>query len=102
MNHPMEHVASGLEKVVASSLRRVRTPHAILLAWPVVCGHAVAQRTQALQFLDGVLQVEVPDKSWRAELQALAPQYVALINRFVAGGVRRIEFVLAPGGRQAR
>jgi hypothetical protein len=38
--------------------------------------------------------VEVPDAGWRAELQSLAPQYLAVMNRYVAERVERIEFVL--------
>jgi hypothetical protein len=40
------------------------------------------------------LRVGVPDWSWRSELQALAPQYLAVINRYVAESVQRIEFVI--------
>jgi len=60
----------------------------------LACGHAVAGRTRALDFVQGVLRVEVPDWGWRAELQALAPQYLAVINRYVAESVKRIEFVI--------
>jgi hypothetical protein len=35
----------------------------------------------------------VPDLGWRAELQSLAPQYVAVINRYIAETLHRIEFV---------
>ena len=38
--------------------------------------------------------MEVPDWGWRAELQVLAPQYLAVINRYVAESVKRIEFVV--------
>jgi hypothetical protein len=38
--------------------------------------------------------VEVPDAGWRAELQTLAPQYLAVMNRYVAESVKRIEFVI--------
>lgn len=65
-----------------------------MLAWPLACGHAVAVRTRALDFAQGILRVEVPDWGWRAELQALAPQYLAVINRYVAESVKRIEFVI--------
>lgn len=65
-----------------------------LMAWPVVCGSAVAERTRALGFLDGVLQVAVPDAGWRAELQTLAPQYLAAVNRYTLQTVRRIEFIV--------
>ena len=65
-----------------------------VLAWPLACGEAVAARTKALDFGEGVLRVEVPDAGWRAELQSLAPQYLAVINRYVAENVKRIEFVV--------
>ncbi len=65
------------------------------MAWPVVCGSAVAERTRALSFEDGVLRVEVAGQGWKAELQALAPRYLAMINRYTTEAVRRIEFVVA-------
>jgi Dna[CI] antecedent DciA-like protein len=64
------------------------------MAWPVVCGSAVAERTRALSFQDGVLRVGVPEAGWKSELQALAPRYLAAINRYTIEAVRRIEFVV--------
>lgn len=84
----------GLDKIVAASLRRAPGDEAPVLAWSLACGSAVADRTRALSFTEGVLRVEVADAGWRRELQALAPQYVATINRYVGNGVRRIEFVI--------
>ena len=91
----MQPVAVGLEKVVAESLRRVPGDEAPVLAWPLACGHGVAGRTRAVRWADGILCVEVPDIGWRNELQALAPRYVAAINRYVTQTVTRIEFVVA-------
>ena len=82
-----------MEKIVAGSLCKVPRTEAVLLAWPVACGSAVASRTQALEFSRGVLRVEVPDSAWRAELQHLAPRYVAALNRYTKG-VNRVEFVV--------
>jgi hypothetical protein len=48
-----------------------------------------------MEFSGGVLRVEVPDGAWRAELQHLAPKYLAALNRYVTG-VSRVEFLL-PG-----
>ena len=93
MIREMQHVAPGLEKIVATSLRNAPAGEGPMLAWPLACGAAVAERTRALDYSDGVLRVEVRNAGWRAELQALAPQYVAVINRYVAEDVRRIEFV---------
>jgi predicted nucleic acid-binding Zn ribbon protein len=90
----MERATAGLQKIVSDALRRTPPEQAPLLAWPLACGTAVAERTRPMQFAEGVLRVEVPDYGWRTELQALAAQYVAVINRYTAQSVRRIEFVV--------
>jgi predicted nucleic acid-binding Zn ribbon protein len=90
----LEQAGLHLEKIVAQSLRQVPPAEAPLMAWPVVCGSAVAERTQALGFNDGVLRVGVADTGWKLELQALAPRYLAVINRYTTEIVRRIEFVV--------
>ncbi len=89
----MERATAGLQKIVSDALRRTPAGQAPLLAWPLACGTAVAERTRVLEYSQGVLRVEVPDSGWKSELQALAPQYVAVINRYIAQTVRRIEFV---------
>src|ERR1700686_215781 len=94
MARAMEQVGAGLEKIVAGSLRRSPAGQGPLLAWALACGQAVAARTRAVEFAGGILRVEVPDAGWRAELQALAPQYLAVINRYVSESVKRIEFVI--------
>jgi hypothetical protein len=94
MTRNMEHASVGLERIVVGSLRRAHSGEGPVLAWPLACGQAVAARTMALEFADGVLRVQVPDAGWRKELQALAPQYLAVINRYVAESVKKIEFVM--------
>lgn len=91
----MEQAGAGLEKIVAQSLRHTPPGEAPLLAWPLVCGSAVAERSRALSFEGGVLRVEVADAGWKSELQSLAPRYVAAINRYSAEAVQRIEFLVA-------
>ena len=91
----MEPAGVGLEKIVARSLRQAPPGEAPLMAWPVVCGSAVAERTRAVAFQDGVLSVEVADQGWKLELQALAPQYILSINRYTPEAVRKIEFVVS-------
>lgn len=90
----MEHAGAGLEKIVAQSLRQAPPAQAPLMAWPVVCGSAVAERSRAVNFEDGVLRVEVADAQWKSELQSLAPRYLACINRYTTEAVRRIEFIV--------
>ena len=90
----MEHAAADLQKIVADALRRTPPGQAPILAWPLACGTAVAERTRVLDFTQGVLRVQVPDSGWRNELQALAPQYLAVINRYSGESVQRIQFVV--------
>jgi hypothetical protein len=93
----VEQAGSGLGKIVLDSLRRVPQGEAPLLAWPVVCGSVVAERTRALGFADAVLRVEVPDAGWKREMQRLAPRYLAVLNRYAGQEVERIEFVIRHG-----
>jgi len=89
-----EPAGEGLEKLVTDLLRHVPEDQAPLSAWPLVCGSAVAERTRAAGFADGVLRVEVPDARWQRELRELAPRYVAVLNRYCRRDVNRIEFVV--------
>jgi predicted nucleic acid-binding Zn ribbon protein len=93
-NHDMQPIGRALEGVVSRSLRKASAGDGPLLAWPLACGSAVAARTRALDFHDGVLRVEVADAGWRRELRELAPRYVAQINKFCADDVARIEFIV--------
>jgi hypothetical protein len=90
----LEFAGAELERIVAQSLRQAPPAQAPLMAWPIVCGSAVAERTLALSFLDGVLRVRVADMGWQSELQTLAPRYLTAINRYTPEAVRRIDFVV--------
>jgi len=90
----LEQAGPGFEKIVVNSLRRVPQGEAPLLAWSLVCGSVVAERTQALEFSNAVLRVEVPDAGWKREMQSLAPRYLAILNRYAGQKVERIEFVI--------
>jgi hypothetical protein len=91
-DHNFANPGAALEKLLARSLRKAPLGHGPVLAWPLACGSAVAERTRALEFSKGVLRVEVADAGWKRELQVLAPQYLAVINRYVGDPVSRIEF----------
>jgi len=63
------------------------------MAWPVVCGRDVANRTRALVFAEGRLTVEVPDAVWRAQLAAFTPRYLSGLAELIGPVVREIRFV---------
>lgn len=84
----------GLEKLAASLLRGAPPGEAPLIAWPLACGPQVADKTRAVRYGGKVLTVEVPDAEWREQLRDLAPSYLGVFNRLLAGSVERIQFVL--------
>ena len=90
----MDRASAGLESVISKALHQAPVEDSALLAWPIVCGSAVAERTRAMNFSGGILRVEVADVGWQRELATLAARYLAAINRYTAAGVERIEFVV--------
>jgi hypothetical protein len=90
----LNRASAGLETIVAKALHRAPPDESALLARPITCGSAVADRTRALGFSNGILRVEVADAGWRRELATLAPRYVAVINKYSATPVNRIEFIV--------
>lgn len=91
----MELARETLQKIVAEMLAHVPPEQAPIVAWQFVCGKTVADRTEALTFTNGVLQVGVPDATWRAQLGGLMPQYLQLLRQYTGQKVERLDFVLA-------
>ena len=92
----MQHARGTLRKIFAESVCSKAGDEAPLLAWPVVCGAAVAKKTRALSFVDGVLLVAVPDVVWRNQLQSMYQQYLAGLKQISGQQVQNISFVVAP------
>ena len=90
----MEAVRTGLRQIVSDLLRTRPAEEAVLLAWPLVCGKEVAARSQAVAFSDAILAVEVPDATWRNQLQSFAPRYLSEYEGLLGPVVRKIEFKL--------
>jgi predicted nucleic acid-binding Zn ribbon protein len=90
-----------LEKIVAEQLRRAPTNEQPLLAWAVVCGKTVAEKTSATAFSDGELRITVPDRGWQKELASFLPQYISGINRIVGKDVVRTISFLAADSKKA-
>lgn len=61
--------------------------------WSKVAGETLAQRAKAIDFAGGRLIVAVADATWQQNLEGLAPELVAKLNRKLGDGVVRfIEF----------
>ncbi len=92
----MEPARGTLQKIVAELIRRVPPEQAPLMAWQFVCGKTVAERTEALEFTDGVLKVRVPDAAWRTQLADMMPHYLQLLRQYTGQKIDRLDFVTRP------
>jgi hypothetical protein len=90
----MEPVRSGLRQIMSNLLRDRPAEEAVLLAWPLVCGKEVGARSQAVAFSNGKLEVEVPDATWRSQLQSFASRYLSEYQGLLGPVVRSVEFKL--------
>jgi hypothetical protein len=90
----MEHVRQTLQQIVVDAVRRAPAEDVPLLAWPLACGSAVAEKTRALAFADGELIVQVPDAPWRVQLLNLTGEYLKQLREITDGRVQRLRFVL--------
>jgi hypothetical protein len=97
----MERASDTLQRVMAEALKRLPAEQLPEAAWDFAAGRAVAEKTRVLGCdasgdASGerlVLVVEVPDANWRAQLSAMAPQFLSRLRPFLR--VERIEFKLA-------
>jgi len=88
----MQSARNDLNSLAARVLKDAPAEEAVVLAWALACGSAVADRTQALSYQNGILQVRVPDRSWRSQLEDFNPQYKARILLLTGITVERIRY----------
>ena len=69
--------------------------------WADALGPAIARKTHAVSYHEGVLEVEVEGSSWRHELGYLERDLVRRLNeRLGAALVQRLRFTINRGGIQ--
>jgi len=88
---------------MAEALKRLPPEELPAAAWDFAAGPGVAAKTRVIQCESGLLAIEVPDATWRAQLKAMAPQFLARLNLYIP--VKQIEFRIAsepPSKKQAK
>lgn len=91
----MDPARITLQKIMADTLKRLPPEQAPQAVWEFTAGKAVAEKTQVLGFAAGVLTVEVPDATWRAQLSGMSHQFLGQLNQYSAQRIERLEFVVA-------
>jgi len=89
----MQHAGPTLKKIFSETVRRQPGDEA-LLAWPLACGAKVAEKTNAVGYVDGVLTIEVPDTAWQQQLQDFHRDYLAALRPLSAQPVHAIKFLV--------
>jgi predicted nucleic acid-binding Zn ribbon protein len=89
----MERASDTLQHILARALKNLPSGQLPEAAWEFAAGRAVAEKTRVLACETTTLVVEVPDANWRAQLYAMAPQFVARLNQFIR--IEHIKFELA-------
>ena len=98
----MQPARRDLQSLAARVLKDAPKEEAVLLAWPLACGSRVAERTRAVDFQDGVLRVQVPDRGWQSQLEAFSLQYRHKISELLGVTVHRIAYEVPYRSRGAR
>jgi hypothetical protein len=93
----MEIARNVLGKLAADILATAPLEERMTLAWPLACGARVAAKSKAMQFVEGILQVEVPDADWRRQLAQLSWQYMQSLRALSGQELREIKFVIRRG-----
>jgi hypothetical protein len=95
MNPNMQSTRHDLQTLAARVLKDAAPEEAVVLAWPLVCGSAVAERAAAVCFESGTLRVRVPDRGWQSQLEAFSRHYMDKLSRISGVVVSRIEYEIA-------
>lgn len=88
----MEPVRSGLRNIMSDLLRTRPQEEAVVLAWPLVCGREVAERTTVASFAEGKLTVNVTDPAWRAQLASFEQRYISEFGALLGPLVKEVKF----------
>ncbi|PYY22813.1 MAG: hypothetical protein DMG62_11630 [Acidobacteria bacterium] len=96
----MQSARQDLQSLARHLFKDASPEEAVVLAWPLVCGSAVAQRARAVAFENETLRVTVPDKGWQLQLEAFTAQYLHRLTSLVGMPVKRVTYEIASGGRE--
>lgn len=98
----MQSARRDLQTLATRVLKEAPQEEAVMLAWPLACGSAVAERTRALSFQNGTLRVQVPDRGWQAQLQTFSAQYAHKISQLLGVTIEHISYEAPHTGAPTR
>jgi hypothetical protein len=97
----MHSARSDLEKISNKVFAGLPPEEACILAWPLVCGSSVAERTEAVGYCNGILVVKVSDRSWKSQLESFASQYSNKLSMLLGTPVK-VEYAIGAAADRFR
>lgn len=92
--HAMQVMQDVLRSALAASLSRLSPLDRLAAAWPVVAGHAIAERSAVTALADGVVTITAESSAWRHQLVVLRSQLCADLARVSRVPLTDILFIL--------
>ena len=89
---PLEKIRDVLKGSLGRSLQALQDEDKLAMAWPLVCGRAMAEHGTVVGFADGVLRVQVTDGPWRRQLISMQGQLAAEMSRVAGVKVTEIHW----------
>ena len=89
---PLEKIRDVLKGSLGRSLQALQEEDKLAMAWPLVCGRAMAEHGTVVGFADGVLRVQVADGPWRRQLISMQGQLAAEMGRVAGVKVTEIHW----------
>jgi len=88
----LEGMRDLLKGSLGRSLGALSDEDRLAVAWPVVCGKAMAGRGTVVGYADGVVWVQVDDGAWLRQLISMRRQLAGEMARIAGVRVSEIHF----------
>jgi hypothetical protein len=86
----------GMRELLRGNLRRsmqaMKETDRLAVAWPVVCGTAMAMHGKIIDYQDGVVLIEVSDGDWMRQMISMRGQIGGELGRIAGVRVTEVHF----------
>lgn len=88
----MEGMRELLRGSLGRSLEGMQVEDKLAAAWTVACGKAMADHGTLLGYEDGVVTIQVTDRTWLKQMMSMRGQLTGELARIAGVRVREIHF----------
>jgi len=89
---PLDKMRDLLKASLGRTLQSLPAEDRLAMAWPVVCGRAMAEHGAIIGYADGIARVQVTGGAWRQQFQAMQNQLASELTRVAGVNVTAIHW----------